>query len=942
MSAIEAPSFLSALEKIIPSECIKTRPIDLYAYASDASFYYLVPKAVVLPQNVAEIRALFAFSQEHKIPLVFRAGGTNLSGQSVTDGILVDVSKHFRHIQVENNGEMVRVAPGVIGGYVNAVLKRFGKKMGPDPASISAAMMGGILSNNASGMCCGVAQNSYHTLAYMTLMLPNGLIFNTERIQDYHNFEQQSPDIFKGIQALRERILANTALVKRIRKKYQIKNTVGYCLNAFIDFEHPLDILAHLFIGGEGTLGFIAEAVLKTVPNLPHKITSLLYFENIRKACDAVIPLKESCADAVELLDWNSIKSIWDLKGAPTELKTLPEGAVALLTEYQAATESELDEKFAQAQAFFPKISLLQPAEFTKDTVKQGYLWKLRKGLLPSVAAVRKQKSAVILEDIAFPIEHLTNAVQETQALMLKHGYPDGVLMGHAKDGNLHFIIAQPLNDAPEIQKYADLMDDLAEIVFKYDGSFKGEHGTGRSVAAYVEAEWGGEAYEMMCAVKKLLDPDYLLNPDVLINPDPKAHLKNLRTMPVVESEVDKCMECGFCENRCPSRDLTLTPRQRIGIRRALQRLQADNQMDIYNDILKDFQYSGMDTCAVDGLCATDCPVDINTGDLIKRLRRENHSERENKIAVWVAKNMKIVEHTTRFGLDAGHITNILLGKKAMPNLTFILQKIFPSFPSWTSQLSISPTIPYTQSNDNHSIVYFATCISRMMGSQTDGKKSVLEAFMSVSKKAKIGVLLPENITGSCCGQAFSSKGFSEAYQISVNQTVEKLWIWSKEGKLPIILDLTSCTQSLLTARPYLSEANQPKFDALKIKDSIEYLHDIVLKNIAIVSKKDKIALHPVCSLGKMGLQNKLENIAQTCATEVFIPLNAGCCGMAGDRGFFVPALTKSATATESAEIQENTYSGYYSSARSCEMAMSEAVGKNYVSLLHLVDEVSG
>jgi D-lactate dehydrogenase len=310
-------------------------------------------------------------------------------------------------------------------------------------------------------------------------------------------------------------------------------------------------------------------------------------------------------------------------------------------------------------------------------------------------------------------------------------------------------------------------------------------------------------------------------------------------------------------------------------------------------------------------------------------------------MAVWVAKNMGILEKGTRLSLGAGHITNQILGKKAMPNITAAFQKIIGVFPTWMEQLAASPKIPYTQTNDNQRVVYFATCVSRMMGSQTDDKKSVLDAFMSVSKKAKIGVLLPENITGSCCGQAFSSKGFSEAYTITVNQTIEKLWVWSKEGKLPIILDLTSCTQSLQTARPYLSPENQTKFDTLKIKDSIEYLHDIVLKSIHIATKKERIALHPVCSLGKMGLQNKLENIAKTCANEVFIPLNTGCCGMAGDRGFFVPALTQSATKIESIEVQVHTYSGYYSSARSCEMAMSEAVGKNYVSLLHLVDEVS-
>ena len=173
------------LEKILPAHRVKTRYIDLISFASDAGFYHLVPKAVVQPIDEDEIISLFEFSQKHALPLVFRTGGTSLSGQSITDGILVDLSSSWKNISVEENGKTVRVQPGITGAMVNAHLKRFSRKIGPDPASISAAMMGGIISNNSSGMCCGVKLNSYHKLNYLRFILSSRHTYSTEIKEDY-------------------------------------------------------------------------------------------------------------------------------------------------------------------------------------------------------------------------------------------------------------------------------------------------------------------------------------------------------------------------------------------------------------------------------------------------------------------------------------------------------------------------------------------------------------------------------------------------------------------------------------------------------------------------------------------------------------------------------------------------------------------------------------
>ncbi len=953
------------LHKILPAERIKSRWIDRYAFSSDASHFMMVPQVVVRPTTIEEIQKLFALSQKIKVPMTFRAAGTSLCGQSITDGMLVDLSRHWRNITVEENGASVRVQPAMIGDYVNRVLKKFSRKIGPDPASINAAMMGGILANNSSGMCCGVQYNSFHTLKYITFVLPNGQVFNTEAPDEQARFEREAAPVFSALKEMRQEIFDNPRLHDKIRKKYLTKNTTGYGLNAFIDYEHPLDILAHLLIGSEGTLAFIAEAVMHTLPDLPYKRTGLLFFDSPQSACAAIFALKNTGAAALEFMDRKSLRSIESVKGIPVFIKNLDENVSVILTEYQAATEQELNEMFNAALPELNKLPLLFSPNFTNEPDEQALFWKVRKGLYPSVAAARKSGTAMMSEDIAFPVERLGEAVVDVQQLFEKYNYPEGIVFGHAKDGNLHFLIAQRFDTPEEIRRFEAFNDALFDLVLnRYKGALKAEHGTGRAVSPYVEAEWGAEAYKIMKRLKKLLDPDNLLNPDVIITEDKNTHLRHLKIMPTVEEEVDKCVECGFCERRCPSRDYTLTPRERIRVRRAIKLLSEQkfkegfalsedflNKSDIRNQIIKDYQHDGLDTCAVDGMCATDCPVNINTGDLVKRLRRENHSAGANKRALFLAKNFSILENTARISLKAGYTLNSLFGENFMFALTGTFRKLVPDFPLWNNAIDNGKwsmvngksgdkkDLPFTVYHLPFKIVYFSSCISRMMNPE------ILNTFQSVCKKAGVDLIIPSKSrkfsAPACCGQIFSSKGFTDAYRHTANETIEKLWYWSEQGKIPVVIDVTSCTQTLLNSAKYLTDENKHRHTAITFLDSIDFAADVLLPRLEIKNKKNKIVFHPVCSVYKMGLLDKMKKIGNACAEQTDIPQFAGCCGMAGDRGFYYPELTRAAVKSESDEVKQTHYDGYYSSAKTCEINFSEAVGENYKSILSLLDEVS-
>src|SRR5574341_947559 len=496
------------LAAIVDRERILTRPIDRIAYAADASFYHLIPRAVVRTRTIEEIRALFRFSQQQRIPLTFRAAGTSLSGQAITDGILVEVARYWRQVAVEEGGKKVRVQPGVIGAHVNAALRPFRAKMGPDPASISTCMMGGILANNSSGMCCGVEQNAYHTLDSLTFVLPSGTVINTAAPDADDLLRQREPRLAQGLLDLRREIRAQARLADRIRSKYRMKNTTGYSLNAFLDYDRPVKILEHLLIGSEGTLAFIAEAVLNTVPDLPVKYTGLLLFPDLHAACAAIVPLRDAGAKALELMDRASLRSVENQPGIPPSIKGLPGGAAGLLVEFQEADETARPALEVQARESIGGLRLIEPARFTHNPSEQALLWKIRQGLFPSVGAVRKSGTTVIIEDVVFPIDGLADGTVALTGLFKKHGYDNAIIFGHARDGNLHFVITQSFNTQAAVDQYARFMDDVVDLVVRrYDGALKGEHGTGRNMAPFVEAEWGPDAYAIMQRLKSLADP---------------------------------------------------------------------------------------------------------------------------------------------------------------------------------------------------------------------------------------------------------------------------------------------------------------------------------------------------------------------------------------------------------------------------------------------------
>lgn len=941
-------SVVDELKTIFPQDRIKSRLIDRHSYARDASLYRLIPELIVQPVNEQEIIDLFAYSKQTNIPIVFRAAGTSLSGQAITDGILVEVTKHWQDYTFEAEKNRIQLEPGIIGGHVNRYLAPFGQKIGPDPASINACMIGGIIANNASGMCCGVVDNAYHTMDSLRFILPNGQIYDTLDSDADDQLLKQSPVIHKGLLDLQKRLKSDSGLYERIREKYTRKNTLGYSLNAFIDYEKPIDILAHLLVGSEGTLGFFSKVRLNTLPDYPCKSAALLFFKDIKSTTEAVIPLEKAGAKALEIMDRASLRSIEDDDGVPEEIKELPENATALLCEFQAIDSAELAKKVKAGQKVLKKFKLLHNPDFTEVESTRNLYWKIRKGLLPSVGAARKSGTTMIVEDICFRLSDLSDATLELQSLFKKHGYDDAIIFGHAKDGNLHFVISQAFDDERGKLQYEHFMNDLVTMtVGKYDGALKAEHGTGRNMAPFLETEWGPTAQGIMADLKLLIDPDNLLNPGVIVNQDPEIHLKNIKPTPSIEAVVDKCIECGFCESWCASQYLTMTARRRIATWREIVMLEQGDAKDraIAAALLQDYDYESVDTCAVDGLCALGCPVKIDTGDLIRHFRRQNNGGFGRQVASWTVRYFSFVQEMVRLGLNVATPIVRRLGSERIVALSMKLYHLSRGrIPVWHRYMPTGgeglPIIAVRNDDEKEELVYFVSCLNRGMH-KIPGESNTLstsEAFIELLQEARIHPIFPAHQEELCCGTPYSSKGYDDAFKQMAEKTVESLWKTSRQGTLPIVLDTSPCTYKMMQYDNVLDGDSLSHWQSLQIVDVIQYMNDKIIDRLDVINKVDKIVLHPTCSTRKMGLEDTMLSLARTCADEVVVPGNLGCCGFAGDRGFLVPELTESATAQEAEEVKAlNNVYGHYSTSRTCEMGMSNATEETYSSLIHLV-----
>ncbi len=928
------------LSTLFPKEQLFTDKLSCLIRGTDAGLYRLTPKAVVKVMSEDEAIRLLQFCNKHQIPLTFKAAGTSLSGQTISDSILMEMGKGFEFSAITDNGHTATFGSGLTGTAANTMLKRFQRKLGPKPASIDSAKIGGIVANNSSGSSYGIKYNSYNTVKSMRIVMADGTLLDTGDKVNCDNFKESHSQLIEEIKSLHQAATENSHIKETIAKKFNLKNTCGYGVNSLIDFDDPIQIIQHLMIGSEGTLGFMSQATFQTVHDAPLKATAMIYFHNLRDVCKAIIPLRECSVSAAELMDRNALRAVENQEGMPAELKTLPENAAALLIDTSADDSEQLLRQMAEIEAKLSTIETYSPINFTTNTDLYNTYWRVRNGLFTSAAAARPKGTACIIEDIALEADVLGDALTDVKELLALSNYDNHVMWGHLLDGNVHFTVFPDINTQQGVDAYEQFMHELTDLVaIKHKGSLKAEHGTGRNMAPFVEKEWGSEIYGLMKRIKRAFDPNNILNPGVLINDDKDVFIKNLKHIPLANPIIDKCIECGFCEVVCPSKNLTMTPRQRIVAYRYLTEMADKPQKDkkTIEELSKEISYPLNETCATDSLCSIACPVDIDTGVLVKELRWKNNGKYAEKVANYMADNMETITSVVRNLLPIPHAVAKVISYNQMETIANGLYKVGDGLiPLWTRYTpsgakKMKRNIYPASSSDAPMVVYFPACITRAMGPSADysNQKDVPTTMLSLLHKAGYSVIIPEEKNKLCCGMAFSSKGFRKQAAKKESELNDALLKASRNGELPIVCDMSPC----------LLHMKQTLDSRLKLYDQVEFIHDFLIDRLSFEKLPTTVAIHTTCSSAKMELNIKLHTVASLCAQHLIVPADVDCCGWAGDRGFFYPELSKSALAPLKENIGNATEG--YSNSRTCEIGLSTSSGISYKSLVYLVDRAT-
>ena len=996
--------FLSELKKTVSSERIYTDELRTLGWGTDASFYRQIPKVVIRSDNEEEICQIVRLCGKHKLPYTFRAAGTSLSGQSCTDSVLIVAGKHWEKYELGENQDTIRLQPGIVGAKVNEILKPYGRVFPPDPASIGSAMVGGIVINNASGMNCGVHANSDRMLVSARIILTDGTMLDTGDEDSRRSFRETHPEFLAKIEALRDKVRADEELASRIRTKYSIKNVTGLNLRPLIAYDDPFDIIAHSMVGSEGTLAFLSEVTMRTLYDYKYKASAMVYFMTMRESCEAVVAMKKLKADeedlkmsaenlmvkSAEMLDYKSLSSVDD----PVFLqykKDVDAGKIegvepgdyhnltAILTETKAVTHKQLLDKMEKIKECLGQFRLYIPAEFTEDPAVYGKYWAIRSGIFPSVGGTRPVGTSCLIEDVAFPIESLPEATVKLQKLIADHGYTDACIYGHAFEGNYHFILNQSFKSKSEVDRYAEMMRDVAKLVVEeYDGSLKAEHGTGRNMAPFVKYEWREKAYEAMKELKAIFDPDGLLNQGVIFNDDPECFIKCLKPLPVLDYDYDKvpdgghylmdpslstahetigqvkrankCIECGFCEVNCMSCGLTLSSRMRIAVQREIRELEATGaNPERAATLRKQYKYYGDQTCATDGLCATSCPMKINTGELTHLIRQMDmlNSPMGYKVGEFAANHMAGIKSGLRVVLDVAHAAHVTLGPTLMTSLCRKMNKM--GMPLWTTamprkkrqpkpsdltQFIIEKSIPHPSNNEHPiadmKVVYFPSCINQTMGLSKEAKvkHALVDEIIQLMAKAGYEVIFPEGMERMCCGQIWESKGMLDIADRKSAELEAALWKASEEGKYPVL-----CAQS-----PCLHRMKKV-MHKMHLYEPAEFIMKFLVPRLDFHPIDRHVALHLTCSTREMGVDKDLIALAKLCSNNVYLPEGVGCCGFAGDRGFTFPEMNRYALRKLKPQIEEHHIEVGYSNSRTCEIGLESNTGIPYMSIVYLVNE---
>ncbi len=903
--------FFADLRRTVGGD-IRTDETSRILYSTDASLYQVMPHGVCFPRNADEVTAIVALAGQYGMPIVPRAGGTGLAGQTVNEALILDFSHHMNQVlEVNTEERWARVQPGLVFSQMNAALKSQGLMFGPDPASGNRAGLGGIVGNNATGSHSVIYGMAVDHVLDTQVVLSDGTLTNFRaQAADSLPFLAQKAGIEGAAYRELMHIAADHAETIRNGTPKHWRRCGGYNLFKFVDGipespyrrrDHGQFSLAQLMCGSEGTLGVMTEFKLNLVPTPKQTALAILHFDDAYTALDATQIVLQTHPTAVELLDHYTMALCRTQPAYRKLLDTFVEGLpnTVLITEYYGADTAELEHKIGSLQQHLKQsgvnvtgcVPLLTPAQ-------QAPVWKVRKAGLGLIMSKRGDfKPVAFIEDTAVPVEHLADHITQLGNFCESLEVPM-VYYAHASGGCMHVRPMINTKVADGLDKMQQISEFTLQLVRKYGGAFSSEHGDGRARSWLNARMFGPELYGLFKDVKQTFDPDNIFNPGNIV--DAPAMTENLRfgtdysnvtfteTLDFSHDQgfnraVEMCNGAGVCRKlegtMCPpymvTREEEHSTRGRANMLRAAitGKIPADR-------LTQQRMYDTMDLCVACKACKTECPSSVDMAKIkmqfLHNYQQVNGTPLRAKVFGNIHRINRVLSGPMAPLVNWGGklpvtkwLNEALLGVGKNRTLPQFARQ---SFTQWFATRQTAHT-------SDHKVVLFNDTFN------TYNDPQIAIAATQVLEAAGFEVLLPQH---NCCGRPLLSKGLLAEAKALANDTIERLYDFASQG-IPIVGLEPSCLLSFRDDYHYLI-ADNPKLAAVSdnaflFEEFIAKLADEGTLNLEFKTDAKTVLLHGHChqkALAGTETAKKVLALPGYTVTEV----DSGCCGMAGSFGY--------------------------------------------------------
>ena len=858
----------SDLRRLLREDQIKDDPPTRTAYAVDASIYRMEPQAVALVESDEDIHRLLQYAVERGIPLTARAAGTNLTGSAIGSGIILDVSRLHRILDVNKEERWARVQPGIVLAELNKQLAGQGLMFGPDPSSGDMCKVGGMLANNSAGP---------HTLRYgavkdnvesLRVCLASGAWLEARR---YAVDDPAAGHLLSSHAAIRDTwalVGAHADLLDRKRPRVS-KNSCGYNLFGLAEGRSRGVIdLPKLFIGSEGTLGIFSEATIRLVDKPRATLTALIHFKRLEDVGEAVPRLLELGPSALEVMDANTLDLIGRSQhGIPAD------AAATLLAELDADGPAvDLQEQAERMAAVCRRYPLASAMVTAYDPDRREQLWKARKALYPTLYRFDPRKKPInFVDDVVVSADRISELIRYLEEFFGAQRVPVAIF-GHIGNGNAHIVPLLDVNDEQDYKKMVQGYHDIHRAVLdRFDGSICGEHGDGRVRAEYVAAMFGPELYDLFVRVKRSFDPSGVLNPGVKISDRPfTEHIDYTRLS-------KSCATCAKCNAVCPVYDVFRSE---------------DMSSRGWFEIVTDKQYSYLNSqrvveaCLNCKSCRTACPAGVDVSRLILDRRAEHpnalagmifrfhaQTERFDTFMKWVAKFQFVWDRPLmRHLLDL--VSRPLL-KRLAPGARLSPRIALPTLAGRQLRERHAERIPSAGQAPRSTVAYFHGCAANYFD---DG---VGDAVIDVLRKHGVEPDLPLQ---RCSGTPIETYGHRDLAKEGARENLRHF-----AGYETVVTGCASCTL-MLKDYPALFAGEPEQSAAEAMARRVRHISEFVAQSSVRPSTAPassglrKVTYHSSCHLRAAGVTKEPRAMLKTLPGVQFVEMSDAdrCAGGAG------------------------------------------------------------